>query len=67
MAQLFVDIGADDYHLDADSPAVDAGVSLADVTEDLDGQARPAGAGYDIGAYEFSLLTPAGFLPLVLL
>jgi parallel beta-helix repeat protein len=67
MAQLFVDIGADDYHLDADSPAVDVGVSLADVTEDLDGQARPAGAGYDIGAYEFSLLTPAGFLPLVLL
>jgi len=51
--QLFVDPAHDDYHLTADSPAVNAGTALADVTDDLDGNARPTGPLYDIGAYEY--------------
>jgi pectate lyase-like protein/parallel beta helix pectate lyase-like protein len=43
---------APDFRLRYDSPAIDAGLSLADVPEDADGVARPRGAGYDLGAYE---------------
>lgn len=50
-----------DYHLLGDSPAVDA---CADgLAIDLEGRARPLGAGYDMGAYEFS---PPIFLPVIL-
>jgi hypothetical protein len=65
-SQLFVNIGADDYHLAGDSQAIDAGVTLPDVPTDLDGRPRPAGLGFDIGAYEYSFLSPAGFMPLVI-
>ena len=41
-----------DFHLRYDSPAIDAGLPLPDVTHDADGVARPRGAGYDLGAYE---------------
>ena len=41
-----------DFQLQADSPAIDAGVG-AGVTVDFDGQARPSGAGFDLGAFEF--------------
>jgi hypothetical protein len=34
------------------SPAIDAGESLSEVTNDYDGNHRPQGAGYDIGAFE---------------
>jgi hypothetical protein len=51
--QLFVDPASDDYHLAGDGPAVNAGTTLADVSDDLDGNARPAGPAYDIGAYEY--------------
>lgn len=49
---LFVDPAANDYHLKAGSPAIDHGSALSDVLTDLEGNPRPAGAGYDIGAYE---------------
>jgi len=52
------------YHLEDDSAAVDAGVELTlplpddDVfLADIDGQLRPSGAGYDIGADEVVTLT----------
>jgi len=58
--QLFVNASRNDYHLSASSPAVDHGATLADVTTDLAGIARPQGAYYDIGAYEFAA---AGVMP----
>lgn len=56
LQQLFVDVGTNNYHLAAGSPAIDAGITVPEVTDDLDGQPRPQGTGYDIGAYES--LTP---------
>jgi len=53
----FVDAQAGDYHIRHVSAAIDAGVD-AGVTEDIDGDARPQGAGYDIGADEFVNLAP---------
>jgi hypothetical protein len=40
------------YSLQADSPCVDAGVTLGDVTMDYRRLIRPTGDGWDIGAYE---------------
>ena len=59
---LFVNQAGGDYHLKANSPCIDKGVNDG-VTDDKDGISRPQGAGYDIGAYEYSsgfgtLLTP---------
>jgi hypothetical protein len=50
-APLFVGAGAGDFHLTAASPAVDHGKATA-ATTDLDGNARPQGSAFDIGAYE---------------
>jgi predicted outer membrane repeat protein len=52
-APAFFDVAAVNYHLTVDSAAIDAGVN-AGVSGDLDGNARPKGDGFDIGAYEFS-------------
>jgi hypothetical protein len=41
-----------DLHLQSISPAIDAGKTVSTVTNDYDGNPRPQGAGYDIGAYE---------------
>ncbi len=43
-----------DYHLQYGSPAIDAGAILPRVDVDIDGEARPNGLGYDIGADEYS-------------
>jgi hypothetical protein len=51
-AQLFSNPTLNDYHLSATSPALNKGVTLSDVTDDLDGRSRPTGVFYDIGAYE---------------
>jgi len=58
---LFVDPAGDDYHVRPGSPCVDAGTD-AGVTSDIDGDTRPMGAGYDIGADE---VWPHVYLPLV--
>ncbi len=49
--------GTGNYHLKSTSPAIDKGISTNAPSTDLDGNARPQGAGYDIGAYEYMLTT----------
>ena len=46
-------VGAADARLRAGSPAIDAGVTLTEVSTDFDGVTRPQGAACDIGAYEY--------------
>ncbi len=41
-----------DGHLQAGSPAIDAGIAISALTADLDGNKRPQSSGCDIGAYE---------------
>ncbi len=53
-ADVFLDAPGNDYRLVEGSAPIDAGVALADVVEDRDGVARPYGAGYDLGAYEWN-------------
>ncbi|WP_410575198.1 right-handed parallel beta-helix repeat-containing protein [Amycolatopsis sp. cmx-4-61] len=48
----FADSARGDYHLAKGSAAIDAGSPECAPPFDLDGVARPAGAGFDIGAYE---------------
>lgn len=56
---MFVDRAAGDYRLSLGSPAIDAGTSLAAVTNDFAGVARPLDGNddgtpmHDIGAFEF--------------
>jgi hypothetical protein len=52
-----------DYHLGAGSPAVNTGLDVGWLTTDLDGNPRPQGGGYDIGAFEYVCRV---HLPLVL-
>ena len=49
----FVDEINGDFHLKAGSLCIDAGTSSNAPSEDYEGVARPQGAGFDIGAYEF--------------
>ena len=42
-----------DYHLQSGSPAIDAGRVLPWLGTDIDGDPRPDGAGYDVGADEY--------------
>jgi hypothetical protein len=54
--QLFLNPAGNNYHLKPDSPAVDSGASLVDVPDDLEGNPRPLGGGFDIGAYEYAAI-----------
>jgi parallel beta-helix repeat protein len=48
-----------DYHLKTNSPAINAGQTLTNVTTDIEWLTRPAGSSSDISAYEFgAILTP---------
>jgi hypothetical protein len=54
-ANQFVSLtaGSEDFHLKAGADAIDAGTSLAgSFTDDIDGDTRPLGAAWDIGADE---------------
>jgi len=63
----FVAIGSFDLRLLPNTPPIDQGEMLSLVTDDFYGEARPQGAGFEIGAAEFvpaSMPTPdAGFSP----
>ncbi len=52
----FVDPAEYDFHLQEDSPAVDAGAELA-YAGDYEGVPRPQGDGWDMGAYEYVKFT----------
>ena len=52
---LLVDFAAGNYRLQPTSPLIDQGNALGAPTNDWDGLPRPAGAGWDIGADEWSL------------
>jgi Right handed beta helix region len=60
-SDLFV--SSTDYHLKSGSPAIDTGTSLDAPLVDLAGGARPSGAAFDIGAYEFQSSSPPGPTP----
>ena len=47
----FVNPGSLDFHLQASSPVINQG-TIVTVLRDYDGQKRPAGSGYDPGAFE---------------
>ncbi|MBN1675046.1 MAG: right-handed parallel beta-helix repeat-containing protein [Kiritimatiellae bacterium] len=50
----FVNADANDFRLEAGSPAIDAGATLPEMTTDRDGTPRPRGRAFDIGAYEYA-------------
>lgn len=58
---LFVNATGWNFRLKSGSAAVDKGIALSEVSDDQEGTPRPAGAGYDIGADEYttSLAPPA--------
>lgn len=53
VSDLFTDPGSFDLHLFETSTAVDNGTSTGAPADDFDGNPRPAGQGYDIGAFEY--------------
>jgi len=50
---LFVNASLFDLHLQAGTPAKDAGVTVSTLKTDFDGITRPQGPAFDIGAFEF--------------
>ena len=46
-------VASTDFHLQSTSPLIDAGTASGAPDHDFDGNVRPSGAGFDIGAYEF--------------
>jgi len=46
-------VGGTDYSLTASSPCIDTATSTEAPDTDIDGNPRPQGFGYDMGAYEF--------------
>ncbi len=53
----FVNPSGADFHLQQSSPAIDKGSSINAPNNDFDGNQRPQGAGYDLGAYEYVTAT----------
>ena len=51
----FIDTTSYNFRLKAESPCIDAGMDLTNlgVTSDFDGNLRPSGYSFDIGAFEF--------------
>jgi len=51
-ASFFVNSDSFDYHLLPNSPAINSGVDISEVTVDIDGEPRNPGS-YDVGADEY--------------
>jgi predicted outer membrane repeat protein len=49
----FVNPSSGDLHLQRGSPCIDAGYSISGLTHDFEGDPRPSGLGFDIGADEY--------------
>ncbi|MCJ7661736.1 MAG: DUF5123 domain-containing protein, partial [Anaerolineales bacterium] len=62
---MFVDAAGANFHLQKDSPAIDKGSSIDAPDYDFDGHSRPYGAGYDIGADEYTVFTDLVYLPII--
>lgn len=60
----FVNPAGTDFHLGAGSAAIDSGIATW-VTTDIDGDPRPMGMGYDIGADERIAVLYRSLLPLI--
>jgi hypothetical protein len=50
--KAYAKTGTPDFHLTASSPAIGRGTASNALPTDLDGKARNATTGYDIGAYQ---------------
>lgn len=55
-------VGGGNYRLTASSPCIDQGTTISQFSYDLEGGARPFGAAWDQGAYEYGS-TPTGEPP----
>ena len=53
----YVDAANGDFHLQQSSPAIDAGTASGAPATDFVGTARPQGAGFDMGVFEFDYTT----------
>jgi len=62
---LFVDPQNGNYHLRSGSPCINVGTSIGAPKTDIDGDSRPQGAGYDMGAYEYRIKSMP-WIPLLL-
>lgn len=56
---FILDRNGRDYRLRSNSPAIDAGVNIPEVTDDFSGNPRQSGA-LDVGAFEFSSASGVG-------
>ena len=56
--EVFVDAAGHDYHLADGSTPIDAGIDIDGATLDRDGNFRPGGAAFDVGAFEWGSEPP---------
>jgi hypothetical protein len=57
---IFLNMGTNDLHLSSNSPAVDVGTAAGAPSDDFDGNPRPSGSGFDMGAYEYQTGSDVG-------